>query len=112
MEAYDQEISGGLAFTYCDTAADFLAVIWTVCGSDKIRAIVITRLVHMGADNNRWHVGQVLGQIVAKLEGTDPAVMVLRDELERSPRARDFNRAYLAGAGLPKLVRDVLGKEP
>jgi hypothetical protein len=111
IEAYDQEISGGLAFTYCDTAADFLEELWNVCDSQKIRAIIIARLVHMGADNNRWHVGEVLGRIASGLEGPDPAVMVLRDELAGSVRVREFNRPYLSGAGLPKVVRDVLKQE-
>ena len=37
-----------------------------------------------------------------------PNVVLLRDELAQNAWARQFNRPYLLGAGLPKVVRDVL----
>jgi eukaryotic-like serine/threonine-protein kinase len=108
LEAYDTEISGSISFGYCDTAADFLESVWAVSQSDKIRTIIVTRLVHMGADNNRWHVGNVLGRVAAGLKSGDPAMLALRDALAASPRAREFNRAYLTDVGLPKIIRGVL----
>jgi serine/threonine protein kinase len=108
IKAYDEEVAGGISFSYCDTAANFFEQLWHLCKSDVVRQIVINRLANMGADNNRWHVGEVLGRLARGLDGSDPALLALRDALAASRTVRDFNRQYLAGAGLPPVVRDIL----
>lgn len=111
IKAYDVQVSGGVSFTYCDTAADFLARVWNHCLNAEVRGLVLTRLAEMGAYNNRWHVGHVLERIVGRTDGSDPALLALRDALQGSDRVREFNRPYLLKAGVPRIVRDVLGEE-
>lgn len=100
FEVFDSYVSGSLPFGYTDTVADFMARVWEHVSDDAIRRMILARLLDMGASHNRWHVGEVFGNIIKTIDDEDTALMA-RDILRANPRAASWVRAYCGGGILP-----------
>jgi len=84
LRAHDQAVSGDLPFSYCDVVADFYARVFNWAAIDEVKIMVLERLPALGCNHNRWHVGKVLGMLVARL--SDPAlVLAVKNSLSADP---------------------------
>lgn len=75
LSIYDEHISGGLPFAYCDIVADFYSQIWTISGDVDVQRRVLARLISVGASHNRWHVGDVVCRLLLKVDDVSTATM-------------------------------------
>lgn len=47
LEAYDQHISGGLPFSYCDVVANFYEMIFAQVTDPRVRRMILGRLIEI-----------------------------------------------------------------
>ena len=108
LHKFDEYVSGGLPFSYTDTVASFLEDIFEVCGEDeRLRLLVLRRVLLMGWDHNRFYVGQTFARLVAARE--DPShVLMIAELLRAEPAAAGFVGAYFVGSSLPEAIRKAL----
>ena len=64
LEAYDEQINGGVTFEYCDIVADFYANVFNHANDNRPKSIVLKRLPSLGTYNRRWHVGHTLARLL------------------------------------------------
>jgi histone H3/H4 len=81
VQAYDEKVSGSLAFSYCDVVADFYEKVFEWTNDFAVRELILRRLPAMGYHHNRWYVGKVFGRIISSLQDP-PLQMVARDVLQ------------------------------
>lgn len=79
LERYDNHVSGGLEFSYCDTVADFYRALSDTFDDIDLFRMLFTRLLDMGASHNRWHVMGVVFGICRTASGD--RVPVIRDAI-------------------------------
>ena len=73
-----------------------------------LRAAILERLLVLGADHNRFYVGEVFARIAVRVN--DPSeVMALAQLLRDNPDAVPFIRSYLKPHSLPPQVGAALG---
>lgn len=104
---YDEDCTTDVTFEYCDVIADFYERVFDHTDNDEIRAIILKRLACLGPNNNRWHVGSVFACLVSGLSD-EHLILITREVLAKQPRAAHWNKPYLKGYTLPKVIRDVL----
>lgn len=103
IATYDRHVSGSLSFSYCGIVADFYASVWAQSADLDVKRIILTRLWALGPSHNRWHVGQVLADIVGSINTTSDA-MLAADVIRAAPERADFHRGYLRDKALPRSV--------
>jgi serine/threonine protein kinase len=77
MEGYDNHVSesGGLPFEYCDTVADFYAAVFRFTADLSVKRLIADRLLDLGYSHNRFHVHDVVIDLVVSLaDRTDVAI--------------------------------------
>jgi hypothetical protein len=77
MEGYDGHVSvsGGLPFDYCDIVADFYAAVFRFTDDLAVKRLIVDRLIDLGYSHNRFHVHDVVVDLVAPLSDvTDIAI--------------------------------------
>ncbi|WP_281966294.1 serine/threonine-protein kinase [Serinicoccus marinus] len=70
-------MNGGFAFEYCDDIADTARLLWSVSGDNDVLRAVVRGLVELGGGHNRWHVRDVLVDILQGLKDPEAAVVAL-----------------------------------
>lgn len=115
LRIYDEHISGGVDFAYCDTVADFYSKVEQICSSLDVFAIVLTRLMEMGASHNRWYVMGECRRLLLRIPATERSKLIVAiNIIEAHPddfaiiytnESEDFQRS-----ALPQLLRSTLDK--
>lgn len=100
LEAFDEFVKGSLPFGYTDTVANFYKRVWAVTDHLEVRRLVLARLLAMGYEHNRWHVGKVFGALLQSIDSHDESLMA-RDILRHYPDAASWVRGYCGGGLLP-----------
>jgi serine/threonine protein kinase len=77
IRVFDECVSGSLDFNYCDKVANFYRDVWRMTNDLEIRKLLLTRLVQMGYSHNRFHVGDVVAEILTEVSETPDVMMVL-----------------------------------
>jgi serine/threonine protein kinase len=108
LKAYDDAVSGGLPFEFCDSVADFMAKVFEWTESDDMRLLVLKRLPRLGQAHNRWHVGEAYARLLAG-PGKDLA-LAARDDLTANPDLAAWCAHYLRKASAPAVVLKALPK--
>jgi eukaryotic-like serine/threonine-protein kinase len=84
LDRYDEHVSGSLDFDYCDVVTNLYRDIWQMTDDVEIRRLILSRLVQMGPAHNRYHVGDVVAQLLR--QATDESdVMMVVDVLKQHP---------------------------
>jgi eukaryotic-like serine/threonine-protein kinase len=89
LRAFDEHVSGGLPFSYCDVVADFYAGIWSRTEDVELRRLVLARLIEMGAWHNRWYVGGVVARLLASIDDVGTA-MLAAEVIESNPQRAEW----------------------
>lgn len=76
---------GGFPFDYCDNIANSARMIWQVSEDNEVLRAVVRGLVDLGAMHNRWHVRDVLVDILQGIRNPERALIAL--EALQSARA-------------------------
>ena len=82
FEIYDEYVSGGLPWDYCDVVAALYWRIWNQTANAALKRRVFQRLLDMGHSHNRFRVGDVVAALIRTANDTATAQMIaaaLRD---------------------------------
>jgi hypothetical protein len=97
LAVFDEHVSGGLNFSYCDVVADFYLKLWRMSDDITVKKLLLTRLVLMGAWHSRFHV---VGAILAGIDDQSEAMMVA-DILSAHPEEARFFLPYVEQRTVP-----------
>ncbi len=107
---YDEHVSGSLPFSYCDVVADFYRRIFGATKDLALRRRLLARLIEMGASHNRFHVGDVVAQMLAAVRETSEAMMAADVISAADPGHVRFLVPYARGKAMVSLLSDVVKK--
>lgn len=105
-DAFAATLNDGISFDYCDVVADQLAMIHTVTQNQDLRKAIRHRLFHLGPSHNRWHVGDVFGQVLSTVRDASEIADILT-LMKSDPQAYDWNQRYLQAASIDHRIRCV-----
>lgn len=94
VDAFEQYSEGSHPFSYTDDIANFFANVIRVSSDFEIRRKAFRKMLIVGADHNRFYVGQTFAKVVASLKGSGDVAMIsglLRDH----PAESEFMVFYL-----------------
>jgi hypothetical protein len=77
FQVYDNFINGNLVFEYCDLVADFYYQVYTLTDDFNIHRLIISRLLSVGVNHNRWHVRDILALILENIKDAGMAKAAL-----------------------------------
>jgi serine/threonine protein kinase len=108
LAVYDDHVSGGLPFEYCDVVTDFYERIFRRSQDPRLKELVIRRLFEMGAYHDRFHTRTRLLTLLA--DHTDPGTIEIAERTIRtgSARERRFFHERAASFDLPQSLRQAL----
>lgn len=106
-EKYLQLTNGPMPFDYCDVIANFCRRLYRAGVGFSLRATILERLAWLGCYHNRWHVGDVLAELVRDTQDM-ALVRVLAEYLSNDSLAREWNASYLRKHSLPPVLTEVL----
>lgn len=94
LTAYDHHTQGALPFGYCDVLANFYRDVFETDASPQHRRMLLGRLVELGPTHNRWHVGDVVAEILSAATGdtADLVANVIRADPSHAHWYRDYTR--------------------
>ena len=113
MKRYDDAVSGGLSFEYCDVVANFYEKVFNFTPSRELKELVLRRLPIMGYAHNRWHVRAVFNALIERLDD-EGLVLAVKDVFESNPEAALWIEQGLGSTSIAAVLRRVLrslGKE-
>lgn len=105
LEAYNGHIQGGLPFEYCDVVANFYRHIFLESEVLAHRQLVFERLFELGPSHNRWHVGDVVAELLAWLQDEATIELVVRIVRRQPANARWF-KPYVDEVDVDPRIRD------
>lgn len=107
LAVYDDHVSGGLPFEYCDVVTDFYERVFRRSSDVKLRELIIRRLYVMGWSHHRFHVRTRLLTLLGEFR--DPStVAIALDVIKQDPQAADFHAERVASFNVPGVVRKAL----
>jgi hypothetical protein len=107
LDRFDEAVSGGLPFSYCDVVANFYSRVFDISKDRDIRRLVLVRLLDMGVSHNRFHVQGVFCRLVECLE--DPAdLAMLRSVLQADAYSTRKMKGDLLSLHLPPMIRSTV----
>ena len=97
---YDEHISGGLGFSYCDTVGRFYLQVFDKSESTKIKSIIIQRLPRLGYLHNRYSVGERYGSLIESLK--DPGLITeVYSIFKNNPYLVEFCKPFFCDKQIP-----------
>lgn len=107
LGVYDEDVSGGLPFDYCDVVANFYRSIYSLTDDLPLRRRLLRRLVDMGAYHNRFYVGGVVAGILSTITETSEILMAA-DVLRQAGDRAAFFEGYARDLPIAAPIRDAL----
>ncbi len=109
LEEFDEHISGGLPFSYTDTAADFYSGIFDVVPDQSIQILLLRRMFEMGHAHNRWYVREVFCRCIRSLTD-DATILAVRDLIRSDPDAAKWHKDTCCEGGLHHILKAEFSK--
>jgi hypothetical protein len=107
LGAYDEAVSGALAFEYCDVVAGFYRKLYGLFTDAPTRKLLLGRLLEIGVSHNRFFVMDVVMDILGGMSSPSEAAMA-RDVLaEHEYECGVLKERLLAELRLPLLRETV-----
>jgi serine/threonine protein kinase len=106
LRAYNGHIQGGLPFAYSDVVANFYRRLFQKASIDQKR-VLLKRLIELGPAHNRWHVGEVVADILQRVEG--PEAIAAAELLRADPVNAKWFDPYVRNLQLAAPVAKAFG---
>lgn len=84
LRAFEQHLEVSLDFSYCDVIARFYRRVYQLGASPDVQRLLLARLISLGAENNRWFVGEVTAELLAGIRDVS-AAMLAAEVIEANP---------------------------
>ena len=104
LKAYNRHIQGGLPFDYCDVVANFYRQIFLSTENRAHQQLVFQRLFDLGPSHNRWHVGEVVTELLTSADDDDTIAMIA-DVIRGDPYHARWYEGYIEGIEVPEKIR-------
>lgn len=105
FRTYDVLVSKKLPFSYCDTVGNFYYKIFNLLENFIFKKMILERLLVMGYTHNRWHVRDVLAEIVHSIKDIGLARLAL-DAFRIDVEATKWSIAAINMEKIHPLLRD------
>lgn len=110
LSVFDGHVSAGLPFEYCDVVADFYADIFRRTDDLALQRTVLARLIDMGASHNRWHVGNVVADLLAGIDDVSTSMLAAEVIEADDYRSEWYWEPFCKSKHLPRPVADAFAK--
>lgn len=110
LHTYDDHISCGLPFSYCDVVADFYARLFKRSTDLGLKRMLIARLLKMGSSHNRWYVGEIVAGLLGEVGDVSTAMMVAEEVNEDHEAAAWFWDPWVRAIRLERQIRDAFSE--
>ena len=111
LSTYDDHVSGGLPFEYCDTVADFYGMVFLRTNRIDVRKLVISRLVALGSTHHRYHVRKRLLGVLSQLnEAADASTIAMVVDVIGDNEHAAFTAEIAQHWNLPSPIRTAFRK--
>lgn len=110
LAVYDGHITGGLPFGYCDVVANFYARIFRSTEDLDIQRIVLARLIEVGASHNRWHVGDVVADLLEDITDISTSMMAAEAIEADAYHAEWYWEPFCKAKTLPRAISQAFEK--
>lgn len=104
VRVFDGYAEGGHPFSYTDELANFFRNVFLATDDIMLRQLAMNRIFRLGADHNRFYIGDVFASIVRGLTAPHE-VLFVADLLREDPHGARFMAYYLNKFTLPDVVR-------
>lgn len=108
IENFDAYAADNTSFSYADTIADILDPLFRTIEDPTVRRNILVRLVHQGADNNRFYVGEKFASMCSFVWSTPMYAEIIADILSKHSTEKGFFVPYLEKYSMPQVVRAAL----
>ncbi|HET6385852.1 MAG TPA: serine/threonine-protein kinase [Armatimonadota bacterium] len=106
IDALCMHAAGQLSFSFVDTVADMLFASFYACNRLSTKKEVISRLLKMGYEHNRYYVRDIIRRIVEDLHGNDD-IMIFRDAaIECDDCLRWYDSALTSRS--PRIIQELI----
>lgn len=104
LRSYNAHVQGSLPFEYCDVLANFYRDVIEEDPDPDHQRLILDRLIELGPSHNRWHVGDVVADILMnKLD--DAGAEVAAQAVRADPVHAHWYRGYVRNRDLPGVIR-------
>ena len=103
LRAYDEAVSGALAFQYCDVVATFYRKLYGLFTDVRTRKLLLGRLLEIGVSHNRFFVMDVVMDILGGISSPSEAAVARDVLLEHPHECCELKERLLAKVHLPIL---------
>jgi eukaryotic-like serine/threonine-protein kinase len=106
LSVYDNHVSGGLPYEYCDTVADFYSGVFLRTDRIDVRKLVVSRLISLGSTHHRYHVRKRLLRVLSQLDEANDAstIAMVVDVIDGNEHAV-FTAEIAQNWDLPSAIR-------
>lgn len=74
------QLTGNFNYEYLDGVASFFERIYESTDDDQVRELILSKLLQLGAQYNRWNLGRTFARLAAQVQSR-PQAMLVRDVL-------------------------------
>lgn len=108
LQQFDEYAAGSHPWSYTDVIADFFADVFDLSGDLKVRRMVLERVLLMGYEHNRYHVGDVAVRLFGACASDASEVLMAAEVLQGNPIAAGFVAGGLRQRSLPPAMLKAL----
>jgi hypothetical protein len=108
VRIFDGYADGGHPWSFTDTLASFLRAVYNASTDIEVHTIVMTRLLILGYQHNRWYVRDVFVEVVTTALRQPMYAPIVAGILRANPDPIDFVREPLQKVSLPAVIANVL----
>ena len=107
LDAYsDTVVTSGYEWSFCDTIAGFWDRAFRVTNDDHILYLATRALLELGESHNRWHVRDVLIEILQRIRDSNHALAAAEALREASPKVVVWTLESFVIRSLHPTIRD------
>jgi eukaryotic-like serine/threonine-protein kinase len=111
LRAYNQHIEGSLPFEYCDVVANFYRNLYRFDTTLSQKRLILSRLIELGPGHNRWHVGEVFGDVVSGLSSPEE-IRMAAEVICENPADALWNQDYVVKRSPDQAIREAYDSLP
>jgi serine/threonine protein kinase len=107
VRAFDRMCAGSHPFSWTDSAARFLERVFRISSDPALRQMVLSRILRLGTEHNRWAVRNIYVSIISGLTSPEDVLMVA-GQLSEYTEGAAFVRQGTEGISLPPRIQQAL----
>ncbi|PVG82144.1 hypothetical protein DDE18_15830 [Nocardioides gansuensis] len=112
VRIFDQYAEGSHPWSYTDTIAAFFERVYYLVDDYDIQRSILSRVLVLGADHNRWFVRDVFIRLVKSACESGPGALMVAEVIRANRGSIPFVEDELRAISLPATVSEALNETP